>query len=215
MVMLFTQFTDILIVILIIAAVVAALIGDVRDALPIIAIVIINAIIGFSQAYKAENSLNALKKMAGQMARIIRDGHLLEVEARTLVTGDFLLLEAGTIVPADLRLVETVRLQLDEAALTGESLPVEKHVPPLAELELPLGDRLNMAYMGTVVVYGRGAGIVVATGMSRNWLCSNPSFDRGRSENTTPVASGSLWPETFTDHSHYLHSSVCGRYAAW
>ncbi len=166
LVMLVTQFTDLLIVILIIAAVVAALIGDVRDALPIIAIVIINAIIGFSQEYRAEKSLKALKKMASQKARVIRDGQMAEVEARTLVSGDFILIEAGTIVPADLRLVEAVRLQVDESALTGESVPVEKLVPPLEQTDLPLGDRLNMAYMGTVAVYGRGAGIVVATGMS-------------------------------------------------
>ena len=164
--MLMSQFTDLLIIILIASALLAAFIGDLKDAIPIIAIVIINAAIGFAQEYRAEKALSALRKMAGETARVIRDGIRQEIPSSELVKGDMVLLEAGTVVPADLRLCETVRLQIDEAALTGESVPVEKGVQPLADSDLPLGDLINMAWRGTMVVNGRGSGVVTATGMN-------------------------------------------------
>ncbi|MBT0664608.1 cation-translocating P-type ATPase [Geobacter pelophilus] len=161
---LLAQFTDLLIIILIVSAIVAACIGDLKDAIPIIAIVLINAAIGFTQEFRAEQSLIALKKMAGQTARVVREGTLRNIPARDLVPGDLVLVEAGSVVPADLRLLDTARLQIDEAALTGESAPVEKTSRVLTDRELPLGDRVNMAWRGTVTVYGRGTGVVTATG---------------------------------------------------
>lgn len=163
--MLLSQFTDLLIVILLLSALLAAFIGDFGDAVPIVAIVLINAAIGFAQEFRAEEAMIALKKMAGQTARVIRDGDLAEIPARDLVPGDLVLLEAGSVVPADMRLLDVASLRLDESALTGESLPVEKSVATIPEDDIPVADRLNMGWRGTVAVYGRGAGIVTATGM--------------------------------------------------
>jgi len=165
-IMLLGQFTDLLILILLGSAILAAFIGELGDALPIIAIVIINACIGFAQEYRAEQALAALRKMAGQTARVVRSGQIVELPAREIVPGDLVILETGAVVPADLRLCEAVHLRVEEAALTGESMPVDKDTAPRSDAALPLGDRLNMAYRGTVVVYGRGSGIAVATGMA-------------------------------------------------
>uniref|UniRef100_A0A831XLX0 Cation-translocating P-type ATPase n=1 Tax=Geobacter metallireducens TaxID=28232 RepID=A0A831XLX0_GEOME len=163
--MLLSQFTDFMILVLLGAAVLAAVIGELGDAMPIIAIVILNAVIGFVQEFRAERAMAALREMAGNSATVVRDGNPLAVPAREIVPGDLVLLEAGNVVPADLRLVEAVHLKAVEAALTGESLPVEKAPAPLADPDLALGDRRNMAYKGTVISYGRGAGVAVATGM--------------------------------------------------
>lgn len=163
--MLFAQFTDLMILILLGAAVLAAVIGDMGDAMPIIAIVVLNAVIGFVQEFRAERAMAALREMAGSSATVVRDGNPLSVAAREIVPGDLVLLEAGNVVPADLRLVEAVHLKAVEAALTGESLPVDKMTEPLDDPELSLGDRRNMAFKGTVISYGRGAGVAVATGM--------------------------------------------------
>lgn len=159
------QFTDFMIIVLLIAAVISGIIGKPGDALPILAIVLLNAIIGFVQEFRAERALIALRKMAESTAILLRDGARISVAAREIVPGDIVLLEAGNIVPADLRLLEAVHLQAMEAALTGESQPVEKTVAPPADEQVSLGDRLDMAYMGTVVSYGRGMGIAVTTGM--------------------------------------------------
>lgn len=164
-IMFLDQFKDFLIIILIIAAVIASAVGELIDTLAIIAIVIINAIIGFIQEYKAEKAMAALKKMAAPKATVLRDGVPSNILASEIVPGDIVLLEAGQIVPADMRLFEVVNMKVDEAALTGESVPVEKHIAPLHDEHLPLGDRKNMVYQGTIVTYGRGAGVVVATGM--------------------------------------------------
>ncbi len=163
--MLLSQFTDFMILILMGAAVLAAVIGDLGDAMPIIAIVILNAVIGFVQEFRAERAMAALREMAGNSATVMRDGSPVAIPAREIVPGDLVLLEAGNVVPADLRLVEAAQLKAVEAALTGESLPVEKVTEPFADPDLSLGDRRNMAYKGTVISYGRGAGIAVTTGM--------------------------------------------------
>ncbi|MEJ5300413.1 MAG: cation-translocating P-type ATPase [Thermodesulforhabdaceae bacterium] len=164
--MLLQQFTDFLIIVLIGAAIVAGFVGKLTDSLTIIAIVILNAIIGFIQEYKAEKALEALKKIAAPFSVALRDKNPLNIPASQLVPGDVVLLEAGQIVPADMRLIEAVNLKVEEATLTGESVPVEKHTKPIFEKDIPLGDRKNMVYQGTIITYGRGKGIVTATGMN-------------------------------------------------
>ncbi|MBT0652868.1 cation-translocating P-type ATPase [Geomobilimonas luticola] len=163
--MLLAQFTDFSILVLLGAAILSAAVGDIHDALAILAIVVLNAVIGFIQEFRAEKAIAALKRMATPSTTVLRDGTPVQIPAGTIVPGDVVLLEAGNVVPADLRLVEAVRLQAEESALTGESVPVEKTVSPLAGDRLPLGDRTNLTYKGTVVVTGRGRGVAVATGM--------------------------------------------------
>jgi len=157
------QFKDFLVLILIGASIVSMLVGEVKDSLVIIAIVIINATLGIIQEGRAEKALEALKKMASPNAKVIREGQLSTVPSNNLVPGDIIVLEAGDIIPADLRLIETSNLKIEEASLTGESVPVEKHGNSIFEEEIPLGDRINMAYMSTVITYGRGKGVVVET----------------------------------------------------
>ncbi|MBT9537856.1 MAG: calcium-translocating P-type ATPase, PMCA-type, partial [Nitrospirae bacterium] len=159
------QFKDFMILILIGAAIISGIIGEPADTIAIIVIVVLNAVIGFIQEYRAEKAMAALKKMAAQIATVIRDGKPANIPAVEIVPGDIVLLEAGKVVPADMRLIETAQLKVEEAALTGESIPAEKHIKALHDEMLPLGDRKNMAYKGTTVSYGRGAGIAAATGM--------------------------------------------------
>ncbi len=160
------QFSDFMILILIAAALISGIIGELSDTLAIIVILVLNAIIGFVQEYRAEKAMDALKKMAAQLATVTRDGKPVNIPAVEIVPGDIVLLEAGKVVPADLRLLEVAQLKIEEAALTGESHPVEKHVKELHDEILSLGDRKNMVYKGTTVSYGRGVGIAVATGMA-------------------------------------------------
>ncbi len=160
------QFTNFMTLILIAAALVAGLVGEAGDTIAIVAIVALNAVVGFIQEYRAANTLASLRRMAAGQATVVRGGVAQSVSAAALVPGDIVLLEAGNAIPADLRLIEVHALKLGEAALTGESVPVEKSSGPLAETELTLGDRTNMAYKGTAVLFGRGRGVVVATGMA-------------------------------------------------
>jgi Ca2+-transporting ATPase len=163
--MFFEQFTDFMIIVLLVAAVISGLIGEAKDTIAIVVIVILNAIIGFIQEYRAERAMEALKAMAAPTATAMRDGGTVVVPATELVPGDVVLIEAGGIVPADLRLVDSARLRVDESALTGESIPVEKSTDSIPEETQSLGDRHNMGYKGTIVTYGHGRGVVVATGM--------------------------------------------------
>lgn len=159
------QFKDFMILVLIAAAVISGIVGDPEDTIAIIVIVLLNAVIGFVQEYRAEKAMSALKKMSAPSATVIRDGMPSNIPAAELVPGDLVMLEAGRVVPADMRLSEVAQLRIEEAALTGESVPVEKHSKSLHDESLPLGDRKNMTYKGTFVTYGRGTGIVVETGM--------------------------------------------------
>jgi Ca2+-transporting ATPase len=163
--MLLGQFNNFLVLILISASVVSFLLDEYVDAGAIMAIVILNAILGVVQESKAEEALAALKKLAAPEAHVIRDGHLITVPAQELVLGDVVTLEAGNYVPADMRLVESANLKIDEASLTGESVPVQKRANAVLSRDIPLGDRRTMAHMSTLVTYGRGQGVVVATGM--------------------------------------------------
>jgi len=164
--MLAGQFTDFMILVLLAAAVVAGLVGEPEDSVAIVVIVVLNAVIGFVQEYRAERTMAALRRLGAPHARVVRDGQVAEIVAGGLVPGDVVIVEAGNIVPADLRLAKVARLKVQEAALTGESVPVDKGAAPLGAEAVALGDRANMAYKGTIVTYGRARGIVVATGMA-------------------------------------------------
>lgn len=160
------QFKDLMILILLIAAIISAMIGDLADSIAILLIVILNAILGFIQEYRAEKAMLALKKIAAIQAKVLRDSKTTWLPATALVPGDMILLEAGNAVPADIRFLESINLKTEEAALTGETEPVEKVTYPLQKTDLPLGDKKNMAFKGTFVVSGRGKAVVVATGMN-------------------------------------------------
>ena len=163
----FEQLNDPLIYVLIVAAVVSVLLGEVSDAVIIGVVVVLNAMVGMLQEGKARKALESLKKLASPKAMVIRDGRRMEIPAAELVKGDLVYLEAGTQIPADMRLTATSNLKIEESALTGESVPMEKDAAFIARsgMRIPLGDRRNMAYMSTIVTYGRGEGIVTATGM--------------------------------------------------
>ncbi len=160
------QLNNFVVLLLVVAAVISALLGDAIEATVIMLIVVLNAVLGVVQESRAEQALAALKKMAAPEAEVVRDGHRVRVSSRELAPGDVVLIEAGNYVPADLRLIESVNLKIDEAALTGESAAVEKRASDTLHPDVPLSDRRNAAYMGTLVTYGRGKGIVVGTGMN-------------------------------------------------
>jgi Ca2+-transporting ATPase len=163
--LLLAQFNNFLIILLIVAAAVSLLLGEYVDAAAILAIVVLNAVLGVVQESRAEKALAALRKMAAPNAMVVRDGNQQLVPSRELVPGDIVLLEAGNYVPADLRLVESVNLRIDESALTGESRPVKKDSDVILDKDIPVGDRTNSAFMSSMITYGRGRGLVVATGM--------------------------------------------------
>lgn len=161
---LLAQFKDVMIIILLIAALISGLLGEWTDSLIILFVVVLNAVLGVIQENKAEQALAALKQMSSPTANVRRSGQTKTIKAEELVPGDIVLLEAGNVVPADMRLLESASLKIEESALTGESVPVEKRTEPLEHADVVLGDRVNMAYMTSHVAYGRGIGVVTATG---------------------------------------------------
>jgi Ca2+-transporting ATPase len=163
--LLLEQFKNVLILILLVAVVLSAVLGHVLEAVVIAVIMLFAVTLGFVQEYRAERAIESLRRMAAPLATALRDGAERQVAAREVVPGDVVRLEAGAKVPADARIVESVNLEADEAALTGESLPVRKSREALERAELPVGDRTNMVYAGTAVTYGRGSAVVVETGM--------------------------------------------------
>lgn len=164
--MIVDQFKDFMVLILLAAAAISGILGEFADTLVILAIVILNAVLGVIQENKAEKSLAALKKMASPTAKTLRNGKINVISSRELVPGDIVFLEAGDLVPADGRLLETAGLRVEEAALTGESVPVDKQIESLAGDKVSLGDIKNMAFAGSTVIYGRGTMVVTGTGMA-------------------------------------------------
>lgn len=165
--MIFEQLNNILIYILIIAAILSFFLGEPKEAIIIFLVIILNASIGIFQESKAEKSLEALKNLSSPKALVKRDNEIIEINSEDLVVGDIVILETGRIIPADLRLIESINLKIDESTLTGESIPIDKNSNETYEdINLPLGDKKNLAFMSTTVIYGRGTGVVVETGMS-------------------------------------------------
>ncbi len=183
---LWEQLTATMVLILLGAALVSALLGEFKDAIAIGTIVILFAILGFIQEYRAEQAMAALKRMAAPVVRVMRDKKMGEISSTELVPGDIIFLEAGNILPADVRILESASLRVQEAMLTGESEPIEKDSLARPGADLPLGDRYNMAYMGTMVTYGRGKGIIVETGM-RTELGKIASMLQSVSQEITPL----------------------------
>jgi len=161
---LLAQLKNVLIIILVVATVLSAFLGEVLEAAVIAVILLFAILLGFVQEFRAERAMEALRRMAAPTARVLRDGHEQDIPAKELVPGDLILIAAGSRIPADARLIEAASLKLNEAALTGESVPVEKHTEALSDPDLALGDRLNLVFSGTDVAYGRGQALIVATG---------------------------------------------------
>lgn len=161
-----SQFTDFMVLVLLGATIVSAMLGEYADAITILIIVILNAVLGFVQEFRAEKSLEKLKQLTAQETMVKREGTFKKISANLLVPGDLILLTTGDVIPADLRLIEGSQLEINEAVLTGESEPVKKRIEEVYPEKTALGDRKNMAYMGTVITRGKGVGLVVATGMN-------------------------------------------------
>jgi Ca2+-transporting ATPase len=159
------QFKDFMVLVLMGATLVSGLLGEYLDAVTIIAIIVMNGVLGFIQEFRAERSLRALKELTAPYAKVIRDGKQIQIPARELVPGDVIELASGDRIPSDLRFIETNGVYIEESALTGESVPVSKHTQPIAEEDVPLGDQRNLGFMGTMMTRGTGRGIVVRTGM--------------------------------------------------
>ena len=181
-----SQLNDPMIYILFVAIIISISLKEVSDAIIIVAVVLLNGIIGTVQESKAEKALEALKQMSTPSCVVMRDGHLIEIKTEELVVGDVVEIEAGRTIPADLRIIESVNLKIEEASLTGESVPVIKDANEVFETEVPLGDRVNMAYMSTNVVNGRGSGVVVSTGMNTQ-VGKIASLIKNEKEEMTPL----------------------------
>ena len=179
------QFLDFMIMVLIAAAIVSAFIGEGSDTIVIIIIVVLNAIIGFIQEYRAEKAIEALQKMAAPSSHVLRNGNVIELPAAEIVPGDIVLLEAGNTVPADMRLIEIESLKASEASLTGESNPVDKRTDVLEDNDPPIGDRANMVFKGTQITSGHGKAVVVATGMQTE--LGNIAGMLDKAESITPL----------------------------
>ncbi len=181
-----SQLNDPMIYILFVAIIISISLKEISDAIIIVAVVLLNGVIGTVQESKAEKALEALKKMSSPSCVVKRDGHLIEIKAEDLVVGDVVEIEAGRTIPADLRIIECVNLKIEEASLTGESVPVIKDANAVFDKDIPLGDRINMAYMSTNVVNGRGAGVVVSTGMNTQ-VGKIASLIKNEKEEMTPL----------------------------
>ncbi|MFC0775799.1 cation-translocating P-type ATPase [Terrimonas alba] len=179
------QFLDFMILVLIAAAIVSAFIGEGSDTIVIIIIIVLNAIIGFIQEYRAEKAIEALQKMAAPISHVLRNGNVVELPAADIVPGDIVLLEAGNTVPADMRLIEIESLKASEASLTGESNPVDKRTDAMKDEDPPLGDRTNMVFKGTQITSGHGKAVVVATGMKTE--LGNIAGMLDKAESVTPL----------------------------
>ena len=179
------QFQDFLVIILIIAAVISGFLGDAESAIVILVVITINAILGTVQTIKAEQSLSSLKKLSGPEAKVLRDGNIVPIPSIEVTVGDIVMLDAGDYIPADGRLLESASLKVDESALTGESLGVEKEISPISS-EVPLGDRVNMVYSGSFVTYGRGSFLVTGIGMETE-VGKIASLLKTTSEKKTPL----------------------------
>jgi P-type Ca2+ transporter type 2C len=164
--LLLNQFKGFMIYVLIIAAIVSGIVGDTSDTVIILVIVLLNALLGFFQEYRAEKAMDELKKMSSQNSKVLRDGKTVNLLSKEIVPGDVVVLEAGIIVPADLRLLETHALRVVESSLTGESQAIDKDPAAISNNETSIGDRINMAYKGTIITNGRGLGITTETGMN-------------------------------------------------
>ena len=182
--MLFDQFREALVLILLVSAIVSTFLGEISDAIVIASILFLNALLGIIQEYRAEKSLAALKKLTVPNALVLRDGKQKKIKSNYLVPGDIVFLESGDRVPADLRLFESTNIKVQEAILTGESEPTEKNCIVMKEGKLPIGDRKNMVYMGTSIIFGRGKGIVVATGMGTEMGEIAGMLEEGKQEET-------------------------------
>lgn len=165
LVLFLNQFKDFMVLVLLGATLVSGLLGEYLDAVTIVAIIMINGILGFVQEFRAERSLRALKQLSAPTSKVMRDGKVVQIAARELVPGDVVLVESGDRIPADVRWLEVNSCSVEESALTGESLPVNKHAEPISDADVPLGDRKNIGFMGTMVTRGTAKGVVIRTGM--------------------------------------------------
>lgn len=182
-----SQINDAMIYILIVAAIISAIVGEVSDAIIILIVIFVNAIIGVIQESKAEKALEALKNMSTPKALVKRDGSIIEIPSEEVVVGDIVIIDAGRYIPADLRLIESANLKIEESAFTGESVPAEKNSNIIEEeKDVPIGDQHNMAFMSTLATYGRGTGIVIATAMDTQIGKIAKMLDE-EDENTTPL----------------------------
>ena len=180
------QYKDFLVIILIIAAVASGFMGDIESAVVILVVITMNAVLGTVQTVKAEQSLASLKKLSGPEAKVLRGGNVVQIPSSEVTMGDIVMLDAGDYIPADGRLIESASLKVDESALTGESLGVEKNIDPIPAEEVPLGDRLNMVYSGSFVTYGRGSFVVTGIGMETE-VGKIASLLKTTSEKRTPL----------------------------
>ncbi len=200
------QFTDTMVIVLLIAAAISFAVGETTDAIMILVIVALNAVLGFTQEYKAERAMAALKELAVPKVKVYREGQLREIDTVHLVPGDVVVLEAGNRAPADGRVLASYNLRAEEAALTGESVPVDKTDKPIAGDNVPIGDRRNMVFMGTIITYGRGRVVVTGTGMKTE-LGQIATLLQSVEEEKTPLqrrtASGWAW-ERWSSWLSYL-----------
>lgn len=180
------QFKDFMVLVLMAATLISGLLGEYLDAITIVAIIVMNGVLGFIQEFRAERSLRALKELSAPAAKVVRGGELLHISAKELVPGDIVLLESGDRVPADIRFFATNSVYVEESALTGESVPVSKHTEPLDGKDVPLGDQRNLGFMGTMVTQGTAKGVVVRTGMETE-MGKIADLIQGTEEMETPL----------------------------